>query len=231
MKFKITTIMNQAKFFLFSFIFLAFQANTQAQTKHYYQIMGGLGVTKEQCFRDMSFYEGEGTLGWRISALYCNQEEGDFTYKTGLSFISVGDKYNFVDLTFWTNTLESIKSIIRNNMFLEIPFLLHFDFRQNKKWTSYGEIGLAGNIPLRTNTKQIYNDGRVVKSSGKGFSSSLVLLPSAIANVGFQYEYKPSQYLFLQPSFTLVTTKLNRNVFTHSNLYLFNLEVGARYAL
>ncbi len=221
--------MNQAKFFLFSFIFLAFQANTQAQTKHYYQMSGGLGAARGQYFNISSIGKSENILGGRFGVLYSHQKEGAIAYKTGLNFSVMGEKFDLSNAQWGTqhngnggidpslpgeNTIDAFTN---HYYLLEVPFLVHFDFRQKTKWIPYGEIGVAGNILLG--------------EKSRFFSGTPRFLPSAIANLGIQYEYKPSQYLFVQPSFTLVTTKLNRNVLIHSNLYLFNLEVGARYGL
>jgi hypothetical protein len=222
--------MNQAKFFLFSLFFLAFQANSQAQTKHYYQIAGGLGAARGQYLNGGSaFGKSYNTLGGRFGVLYVNQKEGSFTYKTGLNFSVFGEKFDLSNAQWGSQhngnggfdpnlpSGESVLYFTQNYYFLEAPFLFHFDFRQNTKWTPYGEIGLAGNVLL----------------GGKNnlFGTQSVFLPSAIANLGLQYEYKPNQFIFVQPSFTAATTKLNRKIQIHSNMYLFNVEIGARYAL
>jgi hypothetical protein len=236
--------MNQTKLFLFSLFFLAFQANSRAQAKHYYQIAGGLGVAQRQHLTLVTNpLKSFNTISGRFGALYVNQKEGSFTYKTGLNFTIIGEKFGLSDAQWGTQHNgnggfdpnlpgEPIRYVVQKSYFLEVPFLFHFAFRKNTKWTPYGEIGLAGNILVASGFKTINNDGSVVKgNSTSSLKDDLVFLPSAIANVGLQYEYKPNQFIFVQPSFTVVTTKLNRKIQIHSNMYLFNVEIGARYAL
>jgi hypothetical protein len=222
--------MNQAKNVLVFFIFLAFQVNSQAQTKHSLQIFGGVGAARGQSVtRVAAFGNSYNTIGGRFGVLYVNQNE-HITFKTGLNLTVMGEKYDLFNAQWGTQhngnggfnpllpsgEVESIYYTQNYNL-LEIPFLFHFNFRQNTKWIPYGEIGLAVNIFSKTNNSSS--------------TQPSLALPSAIANLGLQYEYKPNQFLFVQPSFTVMTTQFNRKIQIHSTMYLLNLEVGARYVL
>jgi hypothetical protein len=220
--------MNQAKNVLIFFIFLAFQVNSQAQTKHSLQIFGGVGAARGQSVtRVAAFGNSYNTIGGRFGVLYVNQNE-HITFKTGLNLTVMGEKYDLSNAQWGTQhngnggfdpTLPSREPIYytQNYNLLEIPFLFHFDFRHHTKWTPYGEIGLAMNVSSRNNNSST--------------NQPSLAFPSATANLGLQYEYKPNLFLFVQPSFTAMTTQFNRKVAFPANTYLFNLEVGARFAL
>lgn len=220
--------MNQVKICLF---FLFFQVSVQSQTKHYYQISGGLGITKEQ--ETSIFGSTENALGGRLGALYCYQKNS-LGFKTGLSSMVMGEKIDFSRDTKFFHPVDL--EVAQNNYFLEIPLLLHFNFRQKSKFTPYGEIGLAANAFLRSKaTAFIASTGKKIEDNGKTnnnysalFTSYPTFIPSFILNLGLQYEYKTDGFFFIQPSFTLMKTKYRAR---QSSKQLFSLDIGVRYGI
>jgi hypothetical protein len=217
----------------------------QAQSRHNITIEGGPSASYLISNYPNSSYQPSINWGGRFGVNYLFGINDRIRIKSGLRVVSLGELT--LESISWGSdftpngivpdpTLPHEIQFRQHDYLVEIPFIFHQSFSNDKKWNIYWEVGLLLGRGFASTSSVVYGGKfKNLAVSGSGnypspYTRSDFKTIGSITSIGWEKEWKPKRFFFIQPTLSFHKYLILSPLPINRKGLLLTLETGVRWA-